>query len=133
MNPSCQVCLSLTFKIGAHATEPMMDHRIYDGPSSGTHCVINHHTRPDPAGVFLQKLSSFKSPHFRKSPFYWSESAAVVLLLITKCLICFFFLLFSCMSLISTHLHCIFLFLSSYSPIFFGGSSFFNPILSDLG
>ena len=37
------------------------------------------------------------------------------------------------MSLISTHLHCIFIFLIRISLFLFGGSSFFDPILSDLG
>ena len=31
--------------------EQIMDRRIYDGPLSGTRCVINERTQPNPVGV----------------------------------------------------------------------------------
>ena len=57
MNPSFAVRLSFILKTRAHAMEPMTDHRICDGLSSGTRCVINERTRYDPAGGILKILN----------------------------------------------------------------------------
>ena len=148
MNPSFQVRLSIIFKTRAHVTEPMMDRRICNGPSSGSHCVINEHTRPDPVGGNFKNwqllrtpplhfthflpyfshfppfstsyLSSLSTNHFPNSPNPQIPKIYPLLVevcccgsvLANKCLTCLSPVL-RYVSLISTHLHCIFVFFNS--------------------
>ena len=69
MNPSCQVHLSNIINTRAHMTKLMTDRYICDGPSLGSHCVINEHTRPDPVGGNLKNWQPLKSPTPSFHPF----------------------------------------------------------------